>query len=65
MSIDMESPTTNVDSGSPTKSDIVARRIKDFKLNEYNEVTHIGDFEIEKITLDNVQFYMSKNSIKL
>ena len=55
----------DIGSGSPKKSYIVALRIKDVKLNEYNEVTHTGYFEIEKITLDNVRFYMSKNSIKL
>ena len=65
-------PNTSESTGSETttkntipKDDIIVLKVKDIKLNENKEVTHFGTYEVDKVNLNNVRFFMSKNSIRL
>ena len=64
------SPTNSDSSGghnstNVSKDDIVALRMKDVVLDKDNMVTRIGDFDITKINLNNIRFFMGANNIKL
>ena len=50
---------------TPQKEDIIILKIKDIVLDDRNNVSHIGLYPIKRITLNNVRFFMSANSIKL
>ena len=64
------SPTNSKPSGgnsntNVSKDEIVALRVKDVVLDKDNMVTRIGKFDIMKINLNNIRFFMSANNIKL
>ena len=49
---------------TPQKEDIILK-IKDIVLGDRKNISHIGSYPIKRITLNNVRFFMSANSIKL
>ena len=48
-----------------SKDEIVALRVKDFVLDKDNMVSRIGNFDITKINVNNIRFFMGANNIKL
>ena len=63
----MSSDNGDVASSTSTlqKEDVIILKIKDIVLDERKNVSHIGSYPIKRITLNNVRFFMSANSIKL
>jgi len=64
------SPTNSESSGgysntNVSKDEIVALGVKDVVLDKDNMVTRIGKFDIIKINLNNIRFFMGANNIKL
>ena len=64
------SPTNSDSSGghnstNVSKDDIIALRVKDVVLDKDNMVSRIGDFDIARVNLNNIRFFMGANNIKL
>jgi len=64
------SPTNSESSGghsntNVSKDEIVALRVKDVVLDKDNLVTRIAKFDISKVNLNNIRFFMGANNIKL
>ncbi len=64
------SPTNSDSSGghnstNVSKDDIIALRVKDVVLDKDKIVSRIGDFDIVKVNLNTLRFFMGVNNIKL